>query len=270
MTDILTMAGADATSRDELDRESPIRRLDDEELLDAYSDAVVSVVDRVGPSVVSIGVSAGGPRAEAHGAGSGVIMSSDGYVLTNSHVVHQASSLEVSLTDGRRFAATLVGEDPATDLAVVKVDAPALPAVHLGRSARLRVGQLVIAIGNPFGFQSTVSAGVVSALGRSLRSTSGRLIDDVIQTDVALNPGNSGGPLVDSRGRVVGINTAIIAMAQGISFAVPIDTATLVVPQLLARGRVVRAHLGFGGQSRALDRRLVRGLGLPRERAIEI
>jgi S1-C subfamily serine protease len=270
MTDILAIAGADSTSQDELDRESPARRLDDEELLDAYSDAVVSVVDRVGPAVVSIGVSARGPTTEAHGAGSGVVISSDGYVLTNSHVVHEAASLEVSLTDGRRFPATPIGEDPATDLAVVKVDAPALPAVHLGRSARLRVGQLVIAIGNPLGFQSTVSAGVVSALGRSLRSTTGRLIDDVIQTDVALNPGNSGGPLVDSRGRVVGINTAIIAMAQGISFAVPIDTATLVVPQLLARGRVVRAYLGFGGQSRPLDRRLVRGLGLPRERAIEI
>jgi S1-C subfamily serine protease len=256
MSDILTVAEG--------------RDLDDGELLDAYSHAVVSVVDTVGPSVVSIGVRARGGHGETRGAGSGVVISSDGYTLTNSHVVHGATALEVSLTDGRTFGASLVGDDPATDLAVVKVDAPALPAAHLGRSAGLRVGQLVIAIGNPFGFQSTVSAGVVSAIGRSLRSQSGRLIDDIIQTDVALNPGNSGGPLVDSRGRVVGINTAVFAMAQGISFAVPIDTVTSVVPQLLARGRVVRAYLGFGGQSRPIDRRLVRALGLPGERAIEI
>ena len=257
-----------------LDREAEPARprppLDDRDLLDAYSHAVVSVVDAVGPSVVSIAVDPGGRRAEARTAGSGVIISSDGYVLTNSHVVHGSASLAVSLTDGRRFSASLVGEDPATDLALVQVDAPALPAARLGQSATLRVGQLVIAIGNPFGFQSTVSAGVVSAMGRSLRSTTGRLIDNIIQTDVALNPGNSGGPLVESRGRVVGINTAIFAMAQGISFAVPIDTATSVIPQLLARGRVVRAYLGFGGQSRPVDRRVFRALGLPHERAIEI
>ncbi len=270
MSDILTVGAGDTGSGGRADGEPDGRPLDDHELLDAYSHAVVSVVDAVGPSVVSIGVDARGERPETRGAGSGVVISSDGYVLTNSHVVHGASALEISLTDGRRFGASLVGEDPATDLAVVQVDAPALPAARLGQSARLRVGQLVIAIGNPFGFQSTVSAGVVSAIGRSLRSTTGRLIDDIIQTDVALNPGNSGGPLVDSRGRVVGINTAVFAMAQGISFAVPIDTATSVVPQLLARGRVVRAYLGFGGQSRPVDRRLVRALGLSRERAIEI
>ncbi len=239
-------------------------------LLDAYSAAVVSVVDAVGPAVVSVRTNARAGRRGGAGAGSGVIIASDGYVLTNSHVVHAASDLEVSLTDGRRFAATLTGDDPATDLAVIRVDAPALPAAHLGESARLRVGQLVIAIGNPFGFESTVSAGVVSALGRSLRSTTGRLIDNIIQTDVALNPGNSGGPLVDSRGRVVGINSAVFAMAQGISFAVPIDTATWVIPQLLARGRVSRAYLGFGGQSRPLERRLARALGLANARAIEI
>ena len=241
---------------------------EDRELLDAYSHAVVSVVDTVGPSVVSIAVNSDRRRGDARG--SGVVISSDGHVLTNSHVVHGSSALTVSLTDGRRFPATMLGDDPATDLAVIRVDGPALPTARLGESARLRVGQLVIAIGNPFGFQSTVSAGVVSAMGRSLRSTSGRLIDNIIQTDVALNPGNSGGPLVDSRGRVVGINTAIFAMAQGISFAVPIDTATWVIPQLLARGRVVRAYLGFGGQSRRVDRRLARALGLPGERAIEI
>jgi S1-C subfamily serine protease len=242
----------------------------DAELLDAYSEAVVSVVDAVGPSVVSVRTNGRAGRRGGAGAGSGVIIASDGYVLTNSHVVHGTRDLEVSLTDGRRFAATLIGDDPATDLAVIRVDAPALPAARFGRSARLRVGQLVIAIGNPFGFESTVSAGVVSALGRSLRSTTGRLIDNIIQTDVALNPGNSGGPLVDSRGRVVGINSAVFAMAQGISFAVPVDTATSVVPQLLARGRVSRAYLGFGGQSRPLDRRLARALDLPNPRAVEI
>jgi S1-C subfamily serine protease len=242
--------------------------LDDQELLDAYSHAVVSVVDAVGPSVVSIGVGPDTRREEARG--SGVVISSDGHVLTNSHVIHGASAIAVSLTDGRRFSASVLGDDPATDLAVIRVDAPALPTARLGRSARLRVGQLVIAIGNPFGFQSTVSAGVVSAIGRSLRSTAGRLIDNTIQTDVALNPGNSGGPLVDSRGRVVGINTAVFAMAQGISFAVPIDTATWVIPQLLTRGRVVRAYLGFGGQSRLVERRLARALGLSGERAIEV
>jgi S1-C subfamily serine protease len=242
--------------------------LDEQDLLDAYSHAVVSVVDAVGPSVVSIGVNTDQRRGE--GRGSGVVISTDGYALTNSHVIHGAAAITVSLTDGRRFPASVLGDDPATDLALIRVEAPALPTARLGRSARLRVGQLVIAIGNPFGFQSTVSAGVVSAIGRSLRSTAGRLIDDIIQTDVALNPGNSGGPLVDSRGRVVGINTAVFAMAQGISFAVPIDTATWVIPQLLARGRVVRAYLGFGGQSRPVDRRLARALGLPGERAVEV
>jgi S1-C subfamily serine protease len=237
---------------------SPPEPRTDADLLDAYSEAVVAVVDAVGPSVVSIRTNVRAGRRSGAGAGSGVVIASDGYVLTNSHVVHGAHDLEVSLTDGRRFAATLTGDDPGTDLAVIRVDAPALPAARFGQSARLRVGQLVIAIGNPFGFESTVSAGVVSALGRSLRSTTGRLIDNIIQTDVALNPGNSGGPLVDSRGRVVGINSAVFAMAQGISFAVPIDTATWVVPQLPARARVSRAYLGFGGQSRPFDRRLAR------------
>ena len=249
---------------------SPVMPRTDADLLDAYSEAVVSVVEAVGPSVVSIRTNTRGGRRGGAGAGSGVIIAADGYVLTNSHVVHGAGDLEVSLTDGRRFTATLTGDDPGTDLALIRVDAPALPAARFGQSSRLRVGQLVIAIGNPFGFESTVSAGVVSALGRSLRSTTGRLIDNIIQTDVALNPGNSGGPLVDSRGRVVGINSAVFAMAQGISFAVPIDTATWVIPQLLARGRVSRAYLGFGGQSRPVDRRLARALGLANARAVEI
>src|SRR6059036_329232 len=231
-------------------------------LLDAYSAAVVSVVDAVGPAVVSVRTNARAGRSGGAGAGSGVIIASDGYVLTNSHVVHAASDLEVSLTDGRRFAATLTGDDPATDLAVIRVDAPALPAAHLGESARLRVGQLVIAIGNPFGFESTVSAGVVSALGRSLRSTSGRLIDNVIQTDVALNPGNSGGPLVDSRGRVVGINSAMIRGAQGLSFSIPVDTAKWVAGQLIAHGKIRRARLGVAGQNVPLVRLAVRAHGL--------
>jgi len=270
MKDLLTFVAGDPQSDDQPDAPRARPSLDDQDLLDAYSHAVVTVVDTVGPAVVSIGVGTRARSGETRGAGSGVVFSSDGYVLTNSHVVQGATALEVSLTDGRRFPASVVGQDPATDLAVVRVEAPALPTARLGQSAKLRVGQLVIAIGNPFGFQSTVSAGVVSAIGRSLRSTTGRLIDSIIQTDVALNPGNSGGPLVDSRGRVVGINTAIFAMAQGISFAVPIDTATWVIPQVLTRGRVVRAYLGFGGQSRPLDRRLARTLGLSGQHAIEI
>lgn len=251
---------------------SPIGLTEDSELLDAYSRAVVSVVETVGPTVVSITV---GGRASHRGfgrmgAGSGVIIAPDGYVLTNSHVVHEATRLEASLTDGRTIGAALVGEDAGTDLAVVRLDASGLPSAALGDSSRLRVGQLVIAIGNPFGFQSTVSAGVVSALGRSLRGLTGRLIDNVIQTDVALNPGNSGGPLVDSRGQVVGINTAIIALAQGISFAIPVDTAKWVVAELLSRGRVRRGYLGVAAQTRPLDRRLARAHALAATRAVEI
>ena len=236
--------------------------------LDAYSHAVVSAVETLGPAVVSL--TAGDRRRGRVGAGSGILLAPDGYVLTNSHVVHGAARLEVALTDGRTLGATLVGDDPATDLAVVRADGTGLPYAPLGDSAALRVGQLVIAIGNPLGFQSTVSAGVVSALGRTLRGVGGRLIENVIQTDVALNPGNSGGPLVDSRAQVVGINTAIIAMAQGISFAIPAHTARWVVPQLLAHGRVSRAWLGLTAQPRPLDRRVARALGLVQERAVEI
>ena len=237
----------------------------DGELLDAYSRAVISVVDRVGPAVVSI--SRGG---EHGGIGSGFIIAPDGYLLTNSHVVRGARDLKVTLTDGRALAAQLIGDDPATDLAVLRAASPDLPYARLGDSAGLRVGQLVIAIGNPLGFQSTVSAGVVSALGRGLRSPSGRLIDNVIQTDVALNPGNSGGPLVDSRGFVVGVNTAVIAMAQGLSFAVPIGTAQWVVPQLMAAGRVRRGYLGIAAQRRPIEPRVVRALGLATAAGVEI
>jgi S1-C subfamily serine protease len=244
----------------------------DVDLLDAYSRAVVSVVDAVGPAVVSLAV-AGKPSprtGDAAGSGSGVIIAPDGYVLTNSHVVHGGASLAVTLTDGRTLGVSLVGEDAATDLAVVRVHASGLPHAELGSSGGLRVGQLVIAIGNPLGFQSTVSTGVVSALGRSLRSGSGRLIENVIQTDVPLNPGNSGGPLVDSRGRIVGVNTAIIAMAQALSFAIPVDTAKWVIPRLLAEGRVRRGHIGVAGHRRPLDRRLARLHGLDRDHAVEV
>ena len=247
-------------------------RADDTEILDAYSRAVVSVVDAVGPAVVSITTGrhdAGSGRAAA-GAGSGVIVTPDGYVLTNNHVVDGAGRLEAALTDGRTLTARLVGADPSTDLALIRLAASDLPVASLGRSAVLRVGQLVVAIGNPMGFQSTVSAGVVSALGRSFRSRTGRLIENVIQTDVALNPGSSGGPLVDSAGRVVGVNTAIIAMAQGLSFAIPIDTASWVIGEVLAHGRVRRAWLGLVAQTRPIDRPGARRLGLPGPHVVEI
>lgn len=244
----------------------------DEGLLDAYSRAVVGVVEKVGPAVVSIGVKkrTRSPRFGQEGAGSGVIIAPDGFVLTNSHVVEGAEEVEVSLTDGRTFSADIVGSDSATDLAVVRADAGSLPAAELGDSNSLRVGQLAIAIGNPLGFQSTVSTGVISALGRALRSQSGRLIESVIQTDVPLNPGNSGGPLVDSRGRVIGINTAMIFMAQGISFAVPVNTAKWVVGELVTRGKVKRAYLGIAGQVRPISRRFQRQFELETATAVEV
>ncbi len=244
----------------------------DVELLDAYSRAVVTVAEAVGPAVVSIGVEkpVPGRRMEMAGAGSGLIIAPDGYILTNSHVVHGAKKLEVALTNGDSFAATLIGEDPASDLAVIRVNASDLPYGMLGDSDSLRVGQLVIAIGNPLGFQSTVSTGVISALGRTMRSQSGRLIENIIQTDVPLNPGNSGGPLVDSRGKVIGINTAIIAIAQGISFSIPINTAKWVVPQLLTQGRVRRSYLGIVGNQRPLDRRLARFHELASKNVVEV
>ncbi len=250
----------------------PAGRVDDRELLDSYSQAVVSVVEHVGPAVVSIAAGSRRPGAadSVVGAGSGVIFTPDGYVLTNSHVVHEATDLAVTLTDGSTLGATLVGGDAATDLAVIRADGSGLPIAQFGASASLRAGQVVVAVGNPFGFQSTVSAGVVSALGRSLRSATGRLIENVIQTDVALNPGNSGGPLVDTRTRVIGINTAIIRMAQGISFAIPIDTAKWVVSELLAHGRVRRAYLGIVGQTRPIDRHVARRHALPAAHAVEV
>jgi S1-C subfamily serine protease len=238
--------------------------------LDAYSRAVVSVVDEIGPAVVSVEATRSPDRRAGHAAGSGHFFTPDGYILTNSHVVHGARSLRVALPDRSRFDATLVGEDQATDLAVLKAPASGLPFVRLGSARALRVGQLVVAIGNPFGFQSTVSAGVVSALGRSMRSRDGRPIENIVQHTAPLNPGNSGGPLVDFRGILVGVNTAIIAGAQGLSFAVPVDTAEWVITEILANGRVRRATLGIEVRQSPIDRRVARAHGIDAATAVEV
>ena len=243
---------------------------EDQALLDAYSRAVIDVVDRVGPAVVRLDVKTSDQRRPG-GTGSGVIVAPDGLVLTNSHVVGGAARVSVTTVDGRSLTAQVVGDDPDTDLALVRVDAPVtLPAATLGNSKLLKRGQLVIAIGNPLGFESTVTTGVVSALGRSLRAQSGRLIDDVIQTDAALNPGNSGGPLVSSRGEVVGINTAVIMGAQGICFAVAANTANFVLGELVRHGRVRRAYIGVAAQQFALSRRRRHAAGLAQESAVMI
>jgi S1-C subfamily serine protease len=251
----------------------------DEALLDAYSRAVVNAAEAVSPAVVKIDVvkrAAGGasrpdtqPR-ETRGSGSGFVFTPDGLILTNSHVAGGAARIDVTVSDGQRFDADLIGDDPHTDLAVIKISGPKMASATLGNSRRVRVGQLAIAIGNPYGFECTVTAGVVSALGRTLRAQSGRLIDDVIQTDAALNPGNSGGPLVDSSGAVIGVNTAIIMPAQGICFATAIDTAKVVVGQLLRHGRVRRGYIGVAGQNAPLPRRMVRYFDLAIEAGVRV
>jgi S1-C subfamily serine protease len=254
---------------------------EDDFLLDAYSGAVIGALERVSPAVAFIEVTHGGKgaprsggqrgRRSAHGTGSGFLFTPDGYLLTNSHVVHGSDEITVRLNDDTRYGADLVGNDPDSDLAVLRIGSPgALPYVEFGDSSRLRVGQVAIAIGNPLGFSKTVTTGVVSALGRTLRATSGRLMHDVIQTDAALNPGNSGGPLVDSKGRVIGVNTAMIPQAQAICFATGINTAKWVIAQLFAHGRVRRAYIGVSGATVPIATRVLRHFGLPGNRAVHV
>ncbi|RPI20637.1 MAG: PDZ domain-containing protein [Acidobacteria bacterium] len=239
---------------------------EDGDLLDAYSRVVTTVAERLRPSVVNIAVTqpaqggngVAGEPGQVRGTGSGFVITPDGLILTNSHVVHRASRIDVSLPEGSSYEAALIGEDPDTDLAVLKISAPDLVAVELGDSQRIKVGQMAVAIGNPYGFECSVTAGVVSALGRSLRSYSGRIIDNVIQTDAALNPGNSGGPLVNSRGEVIGVNTAVILPAQGLCFAIAVNTAKFVTARLIRDGKIRRSYIGVIGQDVPLGRRLVR------------
>jgi S1-C subfamily serine protease len=249
------------------DLSQPLHNPEDPELLDSYSRAVTAAVRRIRPAVVHIAVSRDGAPA---GSGSGFVIAPDGYALTNSHVVSKATALVVSLPDGRETSATLVGDDPDSDLAVIRLAAKVDDWCVLGDSRRVEVGQVAIAIGSPYGFQHTVTSGIVSALGRSMRSQAGRLIDDVIQTDAALNPGNSGGPLVSSRGEVIGVNTAVILPAQGICFAIGANTARVIAGWLMTEGRVRRARIGVGGENVPISRRYVRHFGLERETGVRV
>jgi S1-C subfamily serine protease len=247
--------------------ETELPPVTDDQVLDSYSQTVSRVVEKVRPTVVNIRTLRARPERpdgmEPGGSGSGFVIAPDGYILTNSHVVHGAGKMEVALADGRSVSAALVGDDPETDLAVIRIHAGDLVHVHLGDSQSVRVGQIAIAIGSPFGFQQTVTAGVVSALGRSMRSQSGRLIDNIIQTDAALNPGNSGGPLVNARGEVIGVNTAIILPAQGICFAIASNTAKFVAAWLIKEGRIRRGWIGVAGQNVPIHPRVARFHRLP-------
>lgn len=270
INDFLTMvSNLNDTEKDSAQRNDHGSDHSDDALLDAYSQTVMGVAERVSLSVANIEVHLGSQRrGPQRGGGSGFVFTPDGFLLTNSHVVHAASRIDVTLADGGKYGAQLVGDDPDTDLAVIRVNAPNVVPAVLGEAQKIKVGQVAIAIGNPYGFQSTVTAGVVSALGRSLRSSSGRLMDDVIQTDAALNPGNSGGPLVNSRAEVIGVNTAMIQAAQGICFAISIDTAKFVAGRLIRDGKISRSFIGMAGQNVPLQRRVVRFFNLPVDSAV--
>jgi S1-C subfamily serine protease len=248
------------------------QEISEDGIFDTYSRAVTKAVETVSPAVVNINIFAAGKdkQNQQRGSGSGFIFTPDGFILTNSHVVNNATQIEVVLSDGRRFNADLIGNDPDTDLAVIRIDSPGITPASLGDSSRIKIGQLVIAIGNPYGFQASVTAGVVSALGRSLRTNTGRLIDNVIQTDAALNPGNSGGPLVNSKGEVIGVNTAAILPAQNICFATAINTAKFIAAKLIKDGKIKRSYIGIAGQDAPIHRRIVYHYDLPSNKSIMV
>ena len=248
------------------------QEISDENIFDAYSLAVTKAVETVSPAVVNINIFTAGKdkQNQRRGSGSGFIFTPDGFILTNSHVVNKAKQIEVVLSDGRKFNADLIGNDPDTDLAVIRIDSTGITPASLGDSSKIKIGQLVIAIGNPYGFQASVTAGVVSALGRSLRANTGRLIDNVIQTDAALNPGNSGGPLVNSKGEVIGVNTAAILPAQNICFATAINTAKFIAAKLIKDGKIKRSYIGIAGQDAPIHRRIVYHYSLPSDKSIMV